>query len=664
LRFELTDTSNGSIDLEPLPGTAFQLHQPGQALPWSLLIEADPASPLGTGSLRLDIYAFGNGCTQAICAAESIMVQVAQIVDLEFANVSEQEEEDPGGFVRVNNDDDNDNGVPDRDEVDGGGAPIPVAGEDDLVALTVTADGRLVGTLTLDVPSGASRIRIYQGPDRSNPVTLPTTWELGGLPKSFFVTLYVEGVQPSATARDVRLDLSFDGPGESCQDRVTLTVINAALKEVSFTGGRYRKVYSDDGSLGYSDPHWQDNSNPLDGDAQDAGDRRYPVAYIRSLEGTPSVMRMGAKIKVEPAGAFALGAKIRGEGPGEIDFQNDATLDGNELTMQNTDAAVPLADTVDVFDPLRIEWSVSRDGGQTWCPAGASENPVYVTLGDPVSAGLGGSNRRHTLFRNSCRDAQGATTQEQVLAGVWSDFADRVVMRAEPDANGDPVQLTYYANWFCGNITTNALLSSGDGQCGAWASFMLDMLRAHGIDYADEYVLFRYSNSDFPNPANRGFLVKDWNFALGGGISGHAQLTYLNLPPAGADWPGIVNSTYVWRFPPEVTDATGVPGQGTVNPASFFSNHQVVRINGVYYDPSYGNTYNTLAEIDDQAIAGHFVFVRAPDTWPVNEQQVNLDLNGDGEVEDVFVDVNNVFLIEQNPPGNQLEEVVDDYPFP
>jgi hypothetical protein len=188
------------------------------------------------------------------------------------------------------------------------------------------------------------------------------------------------------------------------------------------------------------------------------------------------------------------------------------------------------------------------------------------------------------------------------------------------------------------------------------------MLRAHGINHADEFVTIRYSNPDFPNPADRGFLVREWNFAPGGGISGHATLTYLNLPPTGADWPGIVNGTYVWRFP-EVTDAPGLPGQGTVDPASFFGNHQVVKINGVYYDPSYGTTYNSLAEIDDQAVSGHFGKSTQLNPWPVNELHVNLDLNGDGQIEDVDVPLANVFLIQDNPPGNQLEEDPRDYPF-
>lgn len=272
---------------------------------------------------------------------------------------------------------------------------------------------------------------------------------------------------------------------------------------------------------------------------------------------------------------------------------------------------------------------------------------------------LGSSQRLHTLFRNSCRDADGATTEAEVVAGVWSDYTDRVVTRADDD-----VQLTYYASWVCGNITTNALLSAGDGQCGAWVKLFLDMLRAHGIDYANEFITIRYSNPDFPSVSDRGFLVKEWSFA-GGGISGHTELRYLNIPPVSPS-PLIVNNTYVWRFE-EATEAPGVPGQGTANPASLFGNHQVARINGVYYDPSYGKTYNSLGQFDDEAVAGHYAIPASNDPWPVNEQQVNLDLDGNGQIEDVLVDIQSpdiVFLIQDNPTGNQLEETPSDYPFP
>ncbi len=182
-------------------------------------------------------------------------------MDLDIETAADEEEENPGGFLRVNDDDDDNNGIEDRND------PGPTVGEDDLLMLTVTADGTLEGTLTLDVVSGGSRIELYDSPDRSYPVTLPQSWTLGGLPKTFSVIYYVEGLAISTAVGDVGLELTFNGGAGVCMDRVNLTVYDLDLKEVSFYGVGSRTLHRDtDGTL-YSDPHWQDNSSPFSGTA-------------------------------------------------------------------------------------------------------------------------------------------------------------------------------------------------------------------------------------------------------------------------------------------------------------------------------------------------------------------------------------------------------------
>ncbi len=49
----------------------------------------------------------------------------------------------------------------------------------------------------------------------------------------------------------------------------------------------------------------------------------------------------------------------------------------------------------------------------------------------------------------------------------------------------------------------------------------------------------------------------------------------------------------------EVTDNTGIPGQNSTNSASMFNNHQIVRVRGKYYDPSYRKSYTDLTKIKD-----------------------------------------------------------------
>ncbi len=172
----------------------------------------------------------------------------------------------------------------------------------------------------------------------------------------------------------------------------------------------------------------------------------------------------------------------------------------------------------------------------------------------------------------------------------------------------------------CSNVTTADLLAKGDGQCGAWAKLFIDMRKVQGIDDLNEYVIFEPIIDD-------GFIVKNWSFS-GPGSSGIASHPYLNIP----DSPIVLPTSYNWKFA-EVNDEPGIPGQGNPNPASLFSNHQVV-ISGQYYDPSYGLKHASLEEIDDNAIDG---FYRGPGLLPVDEPAVNLDLNGDGDKTDLGV---------------------------
>lgn len=324
-----------------------------------------------------------------------------------------------------------------------------------------------------------------------------------------------------------------------------------------------------------------------------------------------------------------------GAGPGNLDFPaTTATVAGNEVTITNVECSNAFVNEVDFFDTMDITWQITWDGGTTWCDAGISKNQVYVTLGDPV----GGVTIFHTLVHLGCKNADGEATPIGCTDKIWSEFTDRDVRRV------DGTRLTYYASYTCANVTTASLLANGDGQCGAWAKFFIDMRKVQGLDDPNEYVIFR----PIPQPGIPqylvGFVVKNWTF-VGLGSSGYTTYPYLNIPDS-----TLVGATsYNWRFA-EVTDAVGIPGQGTSNPASLFNNHQVV-ISGEYYDPSYGVKHATLQDIDDNAIDGFYI----SGYYPVDEPTVNLDLNSDGDKVDVQVNTA-VMLFRKNPAGLDIWE--------
>jgi len=149
---------------------------------------------------------------------------------------------DPGGFVGVNLDDDNQNGTNDVNEIDySTGFFGVVDGEDDLLPITLTAAGLATNeTVTLSTPAanwstpGYGGIRIWKSAQRGPeaPVLDNTVWPSPVLStnwpaNAFPMTVYVEGVSPSATNADVVLNLQSTG---SCIASAKVTVVQVQVR--------------------------------------------------------------------------------------------------------------------------------------------------------------------------------------------------------------------------------------------------------------------------------------------------------------------------------------------------------------------------------------------------------------------------------------------------
>ena len=64
---------------------------------------------------------------------------------------------------------------------------------------------------------------------------------------------------------------------------------------------------------------------------------------------------------------------------------------------------------------------------------------------------------------------------------------------------------------------------------------------------------------------------------------------------------------YVWGNPTEAPRTSGVPGQNTPNPLAHFFRHVVMKISGTYYDPSYGTTFASRQDWEDNTVAGFII---------------------------------------------------------
>jgi len=283
--------------------------------------------------------------------------------DLTFLGVSEEQEENPGGFLALNDDDDNENEILDKDETG------PTAGEDDLRSLTLSVPLELEGTITLSCTSGCSKVKLYENANRTNPVSLPQSWTVPGEP--FPKVFYVEGFAPSARMRDVSLKVAFEGEGGPGEDPVKLTVIDVQLRALTFTSDHGLMLdnnidYEPTGTL-FGEPEWGPAFTPP---------RNYPISHTMD-----SHVGVSAIITVAPSDAPAFTYRIAGAAE-VAGFNFDATVSlGGGLNFPELTSTDTIEKDIQVLTPA-IEWLITRDG-RSWAEERTGLHTVYVTMGTP-----------------------------------------------------------------------------------------------------------------------------------------------------------------------------------------------------------------------------------------------------------------------------------------
>lgn len=222
-----------------------------------------------------------------------------------------------------------------------------------------------------------------------------------------------------------------------------------------------------------------------------------------------------------------------------------------------------------------------------------------------------------TVFHISCTNADGKTSESQVVSSIWSKFASKNVRR-----KGDSAQFKY---WNPASSTPQRLSlmlqdANANGSCIAWSQFFKEALNAQFSSGAQVYEVTPISGT--------GFLVKNWKFGshISPGTDGilNSTATSDDVVDSGFIFPGpngvldsstsgddiIVDgffngNTYPYLVGYDAIDQEGVPGQGNANPPGIFGNHFIVRYSGVYYDPSYGSGgFSSSKAHEDASIDG------------------------------------------------------------
>jgi hypothetical protein len=270
-----------------------------------------------------------------------------------------------------------------------------------------------------------------------------------------------------------------------------ITVVKVTLKEVTFGGLGYRTIREDTG-FEYTACHWQDNSEPLDGNADGPEDHKYPISFISTNN-----MAVSVKWHIEPAN-FSGTIKVLGDGPDNLDFpERIATISGNDMTITNVVCSNPFAYGARFYNPMSIMWSFSGGGGSRWFNAGTSSNPTCIIL----SANTQVAVYYRTIVHLGSKNA--SSNPEESIGNIWNDFHNLDVRRVF-----DNHKLSYYMLGFDSPTALPDLLNHGDGRCGPWAGLFYAALQTQGILGA---TIERIVPMPIDGKTKEGIWVKHWD---------------------------------------------------------------------------------------------------------------------------------------------------------
>jgi len=459
---------------------------------------------------------------------------------------------------------------------------------------------------------------------------------------------------------------AFDGIAYSIQPgTVSLAVAGLKVRSVDFLGDN--PVYRDPDQSNpypspYPDPLWLDANG--DGDATDPGDNLGPVCYVRA-----ETMHVTTTFTLDRSwtnGGTIMISAVSNDG---INIPwTAATVNGTTVTITNAAASTAFPNVVKHYDDLVLYWYATVLGQTATTLVGTTSNDVYLTYAQPAST------LYHTVLHLGSHYAQGADNETDVILGVWNN-----VLHYNSVQRVDGIPLWYYHDYRSMNTDTRTLLiphatgdgTLGDGQCNAWASLMLSVLGAQGIQRANSHVRIEILTTGQPTDPTS-FFVNFWQFgtahadaaiqrAPGSELDSIiAAYPYLNVRQADGSYVNAQGNGYTFRFA-DVTDSPGTQGKGpNNNPASIFARHMftqsTIGTDTIWFDPSYGCCYSGATkearelDFDDGSIAAYCVL----ETADVRVSVIQVDLNGDGDTTDVVASP--VILSRENCIG--VREVV------
>jgi hypothetical protein len=304
-----------------------------------------------------------------------------------------------------------------------------------------------------------------------------------------------------------------------------------------------------------------------------------------------------------PLPATMLGVLFEASIPGKGKWSGTANVPAgaSEVTVNLKEGGWTATPTSQNHGPLAIHFSAHPASLISVCPqtisAGLANVPFFSTLGR-----LSTSVFLSTL--HIATDGPVATTSGQGFSKVWAKFSSRSVKSWE----GSTRPLIYYPAGKGFDFTVpgseEELLKApdGGGRCGAFAPLMASALVMNGVTSTLVVV--------DPSAGMRSMLVKNWTavattfpaeplfkwrFKVSPNSGGY-DIGMVPAPGPGANRYGDLRSD------------SGAPGQNESTPAEkAHYNHAILKVNGLYYDSSYGLTYSNQLDFQSQAIWGYTI---------------------------------------------------------
>lgn len=371
-----------------------------------------------------------------------------QIQDLPEEDMSSPNEEDPGAWIALNNDDDNENGEPDLED-DAGGMD-----EDDLVELNLMlADDLERGEVKLEATRGGNRIKAWEEAEKMTEIDLPKTWDdVAEAPEM----VWIEGVEDSSSTSDVEITLTytpisfFGRRGDPIEDKVKATVVSIDVDVDS------------DNDQGFDLPTGSDDEDKME-DFEDDAEEMGKIVIVNNNNDDWETDLPEPPASPTPAASPALRDLFTDFADG---YDHDGMPDtGDEINLEEqfVPLVIELGAGVDVsLARLRFQYDASDPAGITTAtpvpglpefieyrrPAGTFR--IWTKKGeemrDATPVGMGGSSGDYvvadpTWFFASELDFSSGDRKKtfyiEAIRPSSSMQGDRISVELDPDGEGD-----------------------------------------------------------------------------------------------------------------------------------------------------------------------------------------------------------------------------------